>query len=1242
MRKISETMVGRNREREMFERQFDLVLEGGMGLTVVTGGAGIGKTFFVEHATGMFAGGSATYVRGKFRQYEGNPLLAFSEVVEQMVRHILTLPGESLKNIKHDLEQQLGADLGIILSFCPYAQILFGAHKAVNADSLERLKYRVRKAVYQFMSTVSTVLFPLIIFIDDLQWADTLSVNIVEYICQDHVNHGSLNLHLVLASRNDDSGKAHLNLAKLPDSEDILIELEALQLEDIDQFVRLAVEGYIEHKGYLVRILYGLTLGNPFNMGRILELLLDKGVLAYSPADGKWLMRHDRLEGISLPTDIEQLLTEQIEGLQKEDKELLHVIACCTDVTFPLLKLLTGREEALLKAQLNRLCQESLLVETTQDYQPQQAKVSYSFTHDIVLKLAYNNLAPADKAGIHYHIAETLTDLEDRTFSISDRLIIAGHLLRVAMPLLKESKTKQWIEELYQAGLAARHSTAVEQALVIFERCADLLHSHDQEGNDDFALNVRLELGECQFICEKVDEAKKTFAELLAKYPGSEDQLRIKRKYINNCACNGDFEKVMELGLEILAQLKFRLDSKHLLVDLIKSRALFSAERISRLKDAPTMTDQRILSILETLAVMAPAANRTSDSTSALIALKMAILSAKHGNSASSPIAYAGYCYVLFHVLKDHKKGKQLEDITLSLLEKSENAAVKAAAYCVLGTFVHHWTNPLWDTEELLEQSIVEGEKGGASLYGSYAIIFSIAAKYVAGRQLGEIREYIEHCRKKESRLEHYLTRNFYGLMSSHMHWLTRGTPLVDESLSGEAFHDKHKEMFADTIKRSGVMIRVQRMYLGGEIEKAWRLVDEMTPTMTLNKGFVFNVEFVFYSILVRVAMHQDLTGARKRHNKRMINKQLQGLEHCVRIYKGNHYARYLLAQAEYDALFGGGKAADRLYHEAMDFAGEQGNLPLEALANLLAARHHRDRRKLAEFYAAEAVSLYRKWGADYVSDIVAEHMGLACESECSPQDTFVQLAEDSDVEATDGVLLHLSKIEKLSEDEGYLYLLDLLIRQYDIKYCAVFFEKSDEIVLKYDQRKDNQAQVHQDLVNINHISGLPHKILRYVARTETEVIVDKGTPIGPINIFLKDPYLASKGNLSLACLPIRFSGVFIGLIYMEKTAEEGFNHNLLTLVKSLVPTLLARQTSIRVMSVPGILTSQNGPSLFTKRELEVLQLVAQGLPNSEISGQLHITLGTVKNHVRNIYAKLEADNRVKAVMRARELKLIE
>jgi predicted ATPase/DNA-binding CsgD family transcriptional regulator len=1231
-KRIAKTIVGRSAETELFKKQFDRVLEGGMGLTVVAGAPGIGKSFFVERAAALFTGGSATYVHGKFRQYDPSPLIAFAEVLEQVVRHLLTLPAGPLKHLQNDLKQKLGADLGLILSLCPDAHLLLGSQRAVREGSLEKLKYRARKTVRQFLAIAATALFPLIVFIDDLQWADARSLHILEALCQED---SFLNLHLVLAYRQETGELTSLTrLAKGPDR---FLTLGPLQLEDIEHYVRLVFGDHIEHQEHLVRILFGLTLGNPFNIGRVLRLLMQQQVFTYSAPADKWLLWHSKMAQLNLPADIEQLILNQIKELDKEEKELLALIACCGSTTLPLLQALTDTAGDLLALRLDKLCRNSLLLKQAAD--PAQGAALYRFPHDIILRLAYQQMEEAARAKNHYRIAETLASLPNGPGEVSVRLAIAAHFLQADRTLVSPDKIKPWVEALYQAGLAAKYGMAPELALRIFACCADLLASHKPPAEHDLMLRIQLELGECQFICGQAEEAKQNFEALLNQYPETENLLTIKRTYLRLCARNGDLEKVMELGGQILDHLHFKFDRKHLLPDLLKSKLLFTDRKISRLASAPAITQPRQLYILETLTVMALAANRTDDRLSAIFALKLAVLSARYGNSDYAPAAYAAYCYLLFSVLRNPEKGRRLEKVILELLEQSDNPDTKSTAWFLLGAFTHHLTNSLADTLECLKKSIEEGEKEGGSLYGSYACAFMIMTKYMTGGPLSELQQTIDDYRRLPKRPDYQIVLSLGDLYTGQINQLKNGVlppqaaPYAEERASG------NKDLFELTLLLIGIIIELERLYLAGLIEEAYKLTESIASVMTSFLGFILDVQYSFYNILIRLARHRHLAAREQRRNQKLIKKHLQELKYCVGIYQGNHYARYLLARAEYDAVFAPAKSSDRPYREAMACARQQGNLSLEALANLLAARYHREDSRLAGFYAWEAVSLYQKWGAAHIGELILKEMKLpaaeaAAAEEPAPRPDQTEQGKNN----RQDILFHLGEIEKRSGDEGYLYLLSVLTEQMEVDYGAVFLEKADEMFLQYDKRKNEAACAHPEGVNLNHLSGLPHKLIRYVARTETEILWDKKAAGG---ITWNDPYLTAQENLSLACLPVRYSGVFIGIIYLEKNDESGLHDTLLPFVKGLVSSLLSRQTRIRETNIPSVLKPQLEKSIFTARELEVLQLLAAGMSNAEISKELYITLGTVSNHLRNIFAKLEVDNRMKAVLKAKELNMI-
>lgn len=90
---------------------------------------------------------------------------------------------------------------------------------------------------------------------------------------------------------------------------------------------------------------------------------------------------------------------------------------------------------------------------------------------------------------------------------------------------------------------------------------------------------------------------------------------------------------------------------------------------------------------------------------------------------------------------------------------------------------------------------------------------------------------------------------------------------------------------------------------------------------------------------------------------------------------------------------------------------------------------------------------------------------------------------------------------------------------------------------------------------------------------------------------------------------------------------------------------LLGSSVAQRVLSQvtgPGLSkTTASLPEPLSERELEILQLIAEGLSNPEIAGQLFLAEGTVKNYVSNILQKTNTRDRTQAVLKAQSVGLL-
>ena len=1235
MEKIKNAIAARENELESIKKQFDRVLEGQGAICVISGPPGIGKTFLAQKALKDLKAGNVTYVYGKFRQYDNQPLIAVAEVMDQAAKHILTLPFNELEHMKNELMKALGSDADMIVSISSYTSKLFETNNRANRYDHKKQKYRLKRAIIQFLSVISESLFPLVIFIDDLQWADLLSLEIIEAIMKEHE---LLNLLLMLACRdreekNREKEKSLTLIFSFIDERNH-IKLQPLTGPDLEEYLKLIFGSGMTNIDYLVRILYGLTMGNPFYIKEILDIFIKENILVYSVKTKIWTARMTDIKKLNLPEDIELIIEARLNKVENDVKPILEFISCLDgQAEYELLRKITGLEDEILSNRLQKLCAAGFLV-TFPEETPQGDSLCYSFVHDIIWKHVYQSISPERKSEIHYKIVEKLLDQEDHLWTKHRRLLLAYQMLRTGPNQLKKENPAAWIYELYCAGLDVKQTAAFEQALKLFDYCLELLPYCSLEKKHELEMHIHLRRGECQYLCELYEEAEVSFKALIRKSRTTENLIDIKKTYMNLYLYSGNLEKAIELGVELLRDLKFNLNAKYLRMELMKGKPLFSENRIKKLESAPLIEDKRLLHILEILTKMGPAANMIDDDLFQLILLKIGSISSRYGNSPYSPIGYIAYSFIFHHLWRCPEKGIELERIALELLEVTDNSYTKPIVYFLTGSLIHHWTNSMEDAVVYLEKSIEEGVRLGEFLFGGYSITSIINTKYMMGIPLDEISRYI--CRQEEAlpRMGHDTVRFIYNTFKGHIDYLQSGTSPVQ-------YYEMKEELnsFSNTKSLTYYALMLQRLFMERRIKEAYQLVQDIDTFISLLKGFIIYADLLFYSTLTRLSAHPDLPESEKIRNKRQIKRSMKELEYWVNLYKDNHYARSLLMKAEYEALFFREKPLERIYNEAINHAREKGCLPLEALGNYLAAKYCNYNIKLAKFYACEAAALYKEWGAVSTAEFIIKEFGL--ENNLPRQEEKTRLQTEKDVsgeEINQSIIYHLGRVEKMEEEEGFRYLLDFIAEISQADYVAYLSEKSDEMHLQYEKRRNEKVKVYEELKNIKYIGSMSHKVIRYTANAGEEVLLN---PKADRGIFAKDLYILNKDEISILCIPIKYLGVSLGLAYLEKAGGDGFHKDIAQMIRSMTPVLFSKRMIINDTDTHSIANTPEVVSPLTTRELEVLELLAVGMSNSAISKKLNITLGTVKIHLSNIYGKLEVNSRIKAVVKAKEMNII-
>lgn len=141
--------------------------------------------------------------------------------------------------------------------------------------------------------------------------------------------------------------------------------------------------------------------------------------------------------------------------------------------------------------------------------------------------------------------------------------------------------------------------------------------------------------------------------------------------------------------------------------------------------------------------------------------------------------------------------------------------------------------------------------------------------------------------------------------------------------------------------------------------------------------------------------------------------------------------------------------------------------------------------------------------------------------------------------------------------------------------------------------------------------------------------------PEGYLRLFLDEgaPLLALLGRLAERPGP---AAAYAGRLLAAAGAPEVLPAPLAMAQRLLPAAPPASLDAAQIVQLPG------EAALLSPRELEVLHLIAAGLSNSDIAARLVVAESTVKKHVHNIFSKLDAQSRTHALVRARELGLLQ
>jgi PAS domain S-box-containing protein len=1160
---IPEKLYGREPEIDTLIASFNrVVATSTVELLLVSGYSGIGKSSVVNELHKVLVPPRGLFASGKFDQYKRDiPYATLGQAFQSLVRSLLGQSEAELGRWRDCLLGALGPNGELIVNLVPELELVIGKQPPVPSLPPQDAKNRFQMVFRRFVSVFARKEHPLALFLDDLQWLDAATLDLIEHL----VTHSEVRyLLLVGAYRDNEVGPTHpllRTLAAIRDADVRVCEitLAPLELDDASGLVADALHCEPGRARPLAELVQDKTGGNPFFAIQFLVALADEGLLRFDHDAARWRWELDRLHAKGYTDNVVDLMVRKLTRLSAETQAALQQLACLGNIAeIAVLSIVLGKSNEEVHSDLwdgVRL----ELVERSGD--------SYKFVHDRVQEAAYSLIPEPLRPEAHLRVGRVLaahTPAEKREEAIFD---IVNQLNRGAALITSRDEREQLAELNLLAGQRAKATSAYAAALSYLAAGVALLPEYAWERRYELSFALELHRAECEFLTGALAEAEQRLNMLSTRAANAVNRATVACLLVDLYTALDQSSRAIAVGLDYL---------RHLGIDWSPHPSNEEARReyeqvwsqlgsrmIEDLVDLPLMSDPVSLSTLDVLTKIGAPAVYTDANLVALVACRAVNLSLERGNCDASCSAYVWLSMVAGPRFGDYRTAVyRFGQLGYDLVERRGLTRFQARTYMEFGYGVVPWTRHVRAGRDPVRRAFEAAIKNGDLTYAAYCGDQLNTNFLAAGDPLAEAereaRQGLAFAQKMRFGLVIDAITTQLGLIRT-----LRGLTPTFGSFDDNEFNEVQIERrFSDNPDLAFVEFwywvrKLQARFFAGDYAAA---IDASSAARRLSWTSISQfetAEYYFFDALSRACRDSTATVGRQQHLD-VITSHHRQLRIWAANCPDNFENRAALVGAEIARIEGRDLDAERLYEEAISSARANGFVHNEAIAYEVAARFYAGRsfEEFAHVYLLKARNCYQLWGADgKVRQLEQLHPHLRdVPIPASPTATIGAPVDRLDVgtvlkaaQAVSGeiVLSDLIKlllriaVEHAGAGRGLLILF--LADEPRISAEATIGHGQLEVTLR-------EAAVSP--------AELPESVLHYVARTRESVILDDAFAQNP---FSTDEYISQKLARSILCLPLVKQSKLIGVLYLEnKLASQVF-----TPARISVLELLASQAAI-------------------------------------------------------------------------------